>query len=195
MLKVSNREKILNEGLRVVHERGFAGASVRDIVQAAGVPQGSFSNHFASKEAFGLEILERYLARVHASIAATLLNESFAPIERLRAYLNDVEESLQRNDMRNGCLFGNFSAESSDNTESIRCRLKEIFTEVQTALATCLRAAVAAGQAPADLDCEEMAGFVFSSLQGAILVSKAERSPLPFQRFKNVILTRILRPA
>jgi hypothetical protein len=50
-----NREKILTEGLRVVHERGFAGASVRDIVEAAKVPQGSFTNHFASKEAFCLE--------------------------------------------------------------------------------------------------------------------------------------------
>src|SRR5450631_533208 len=51
MPKPSNREKILTEGLRVVHARGFGGASVRDIVEAAGVPQGSFSNHFASKEA------------------------------------------------------------------------------------------------------------------------------------------------
>ena len=45
-----------------MHERGYAGASVRDIVQAAGVPQGSFTNHFASKEAFGLEILDLYFA-------------------------------------------------------------------------------------------------------------------------------------
>ena len=55
MSKSSNREKILTEGLRVVHERGYTGASVRDIVEAAGVPQGSFTNHFISKEAFCLE--------------------------------------------------------------------------------------------------------------------------------------------
>jgi len=43
-----------------VHQQGLAGASVRDIVEAAGVPQGSFSNHFASKEAFGIEILDLF---------------------------------------------------------------------------------------------------------------------------------------
>src|SRR5690242_9670269 len=59
MPKPSHRETILTEGLRVVHERGFAGASVRDIIEAAGVPQGSFTNHFASKEAFCLEVLDR----------------------------------------------------------------------------------------------------------------------------------------
>ena len=54
MAKLTNRDKILSAGVRVVHERGFGGASVRDIVQAAGVPQGSFTNHFATKDAFGL---------------------------------------------------------------------------------------------------------------------------------------------
>ena len=49
MAKVSNRDKILSAGVGVVHERGFGGASVRDIVQAAGVPQGSFTNHYVSK--------------------------------------------------------------------------------------------------------------------------------------------------
>ena len=61
MRKPTNRDKLLAQGLRVVHQQGLAGASVRDIVQAAGVPQGSFSNHFASKEAFGVEILARIM--------------------------------------------------------------------------------------------------------------------------------------
>ena len=79
MSKPSNREKILTEGLRVVHERGFAGASVRDIVQAAGVPQGSFTNHFASKEAFGLEVIELYLASARRVIGETLRNDALPP--------------------------------------------------------------------------------------------------------------------
>jgi AcrR family transcriptional regulator len=60
MARPSHREKLLHVGMQVVHARGFAGASVRDIVQAAGVPQGSFTNHFASKEAFGLEVIDLF---------------------------------------------------------------------------------------------------------------------------------------
>ena len=37
------------------HTRGFNGCSVQDIVDAAGVPKGSFYNHFDSKEALGVE--------------------------------------------------------------------------------------------------------------------------------------------
>src|ERR1700685_4555484 len=62
MSRISNRDKLLDKGLQVVLQRGYVGASVRDIVEAAGVPQGSFTNHFASKEAFSLEVLELYFA-------------------------------------------------------------------------------------------------------------------------------------
>ncbi len=85
MAKPSNRDKILTEGLRVVHERGFGGASVRDIVQAAGVPQGSFTNHFASKEAFGLEVIDRYFANATNTMRETLRNDALPPLQRLRA--------------------------------------------------------------------------------------------------------------
>jgi hypothetical protein len=37
--RVSNKDRILANGLKVVLERGYVGASVRDIVEAAGVPQ------------------------------------------------------------------------------------------------------------------------------------------------------------
>jgi AcrR family transcriptional regulator len=52
-------------------EQGYCGASVRDIVQAAEVPQGSFTNHFRSKKAFCLEVLDRYLDLVRQNIEKT----------------------------------------------------------------------------------------------------------------------------
>jgi TetR/AcrR family transcriptional regulator, transcriptional repressor for nem operon len=193
MPKPSNREKILTEGLRVVHQHGFAGASVRDIVQAAGVPQGSFTNHFASKEAFGLEILDLYLAHGREVMCETLRNDSLPPLARLSAYIDAGKNRLNRDGMRNGCLFGNFTAEASDHSEVIRHRLVEIFAEVQDSIAYCLRAAVRAGELPPDFDCDEVAGFVVSSLQGANLLAKAQRSPVPVERFKRILFSTILR--
>jgi TetR/AcrR family transcriptional repressor of nem operon len=193
MPKPSHREKILTEGLRVMHERGYAGASVRDIVQAAGVPQGSFTNHFASKEAFCLEALELYYARGTESARQTLLNETLTPLARLEAWLDVNRSKLTDGGMRKGCLFGNFSAEASEHSEIIRNRLVEMFAEVTRAVADCLRAAVRAGEMQPGVDCDEVAGFIMSSMQGAILMAKAQRSPVPIQRFKNILFSMILR--
>ena len=193
MPKPSNRDKILTEGLRVVHERGFANASVRDIVEAAGVPQGSFTNHFSSKEAFGLEIIDLYLDKARDIIAATLRNDELPPLQRLRAFIDANERRLGRDGMRNGCLFGNFTAEACDHSEAIRHRLVEIFAELQQAVASCLRAAVKSGELPKNFACDDVAGFIVASLQGATLLAKARRNAAPVERFKEILFSKILR--
>src|SRR5258708_25968616 len=115
MARHSNREAILAAGLGVVHERGYAGASVRDVVQAAGVPQGSFTNHFESKEEFGLEILELYYSAAKEGIEQTLLNDELDPLLRLRRFIDIQIEQIEKFEMKRGCLFGNYSAEASDD--------------------------------------------------------------------------------
>ena len=192
MPKISNREKILTEGLRVVHERGFANASVRDIVAAAGVPQGSFTNHFASKEAFGLEIIEIYYANSREAIAGTLRNDALAPLERLGMYIDNQIKRMGADNMRNGCLYGNFSAEISDSSEPIRTRVVEIFGETRAAFSYCLKAAIAAGEVTKTIDPDDIAAFIVSSLQGAILLSKAQRSAEPIERFKRILFSMVL---
>jgi len=193
MPKPSHREKLLHVGMRVVHERGFAGASVRDIVQAAGVPQGSFTNHFTSKEAFGLEVIALYFADASELMRQTLRNDALPPLQRLRAWIDGGKDKLNRDSMRNGCLFGNFTAESGDCGDAIRERLVTVFAELQSAIATCLRAAVKAGEIAPSTDCDEIAAFTLASLQGAILLAKAQHSPLPVERFKEVLFGSVLR--
>ena len=192
MPRPSNKEKLLADGLRVVHERGFGASSVRDITQAAGVPQGSFTNHFASKEAFGLEILERYRAMTSAAVRATLRNDRLPPLDRLRAWIDGQLSYLRKDDMRRGCLYGNLSAEASEESEAIRTRVASVFAENQASVAYCLEAAIEAGELAPKTDVQELAGFIVSSLQGAILVAKSQRSPIPVERFERVLFRHML---
>jgi len=50
-----------------------------------------------------------------------------------------------------------------------------------------------AGELPAGFKCNEVAGFVVSSLQGANLLAKAQRNPIPVDRFKEVLFSTVLR--
>jgi TetR/AcrR family transcriptional repressor of nem operon len=192
MSRPSNKEKLLSGGLRLVHERGFGASSVRDIAQAAGVPLGSFTNHFASKEAFGLEILERYREMTSANVRATLRNDRLPPLRRLRAWIDGQLDFLRKDEMRRGCLYGNLSAEASETSDAIRFRVASVFAENQASVAYCLQAAVDAGELASDAGVQELAGFIVSSLQGAILVAKAQRSPIPVERLKRVLFKRLL---
>ena len=97
--------------------------------------------------------------------------------------------------MRRGCLYGNLSAEASEISDAIRFRVASVFAEDQASVAYCLEAAIDTGELAADTDIKELAGFIVSSLQGAILVAKSQRSPVPVERFERVLFQRLLSQA
>src|SRR5260221_2602355 len=176
MSRPSHKEKLLSDGLRLVHQRGFGASSVRDMIQAGGVPQGSFTNHFASKEAFGLEILERYHEMTSAAVRATLRNDALPPLRRLRAWMDGQLEYLRQDDMRRGCLYGNMSAEASEESEAIRTRVASVFAENQASVAYCLEAAIDAGELPPHTDHPEVDRLILTSLQGELLDAQTRPS-------------------
>jgi TetR/AcrR family transcriptional repressor of nem operon len=191
MPKPSHRETILIKGMQVMHERGFNGATVRDIVRAAGVPQGSFTNHFASKEAFALEALDLYYLRACKRVRETIRNETLSPLQRIRSYFEALKEFFGRCGPQYGCLYGNFAIEASDQSEAIRKRMVEIFDELKEHLTSCLKAAAKAGELTHSIKHEELANFIIAGLQGAILVGKSRRNLVPLEQFERVLFSLI----
>ncbi len=192
MARPSHRDKLLSVGARVVREHGFRGASVRDIVQAAGVPQGTFTNHFRTKEAFGLEVIERTLEERECQLDATLRNQALAPLARIGAWIDATIETMKADDAGCGCLFGNLSAEANDAGEPIRERIVSIFDATLREIDACLKAARRAGALPPRTDTRELAAFVLAGFQGAMLIAKARRSVEPVAAFRRVLFKRTL---
>jgi TetR/AcrR family transcriptional repressor of nem operon len=123
MARPSKKDQILEKGMAAVRRKGLVGSSVRDITRAAEVPLGSFSNHFASKEDFGLAVIDRYFDGIRDIIGATLADTSRPPLERLRAYFDVITDRLEARGWRDGCLIGNTSLDSTEGSEAIRAHL------------------------------------------------------------------------
>ena len=75
---------------------GYHAASVRDICAAAGAPQGSFTNHFGSKEAFAVEVLDQYFEYLKRLVRDALDDESLTPRQRLQRYMEIITDKLER---------------------------------------------------------------------------------------------------
>jgi TetR/AcrR family transcriptional repressor of nem operon len=190
--KPSHRDKLLEAGLKVILAHGYNGASVRDIVRAADVPQGSFTNHFSSKEAFAQQVLDLYFALVSGKITKTLRNDALPPLKRLRAWFDVQIAFLKQSEFRTGCLIGNFTMEASNQSAPICRRLARIIKDIEASVAYCLKAAVEAGELPAKTNVKETASFVYASWQGAILQAKIEQSDEPLERFKSFLFRTVL---
>src|SRR5438105_15639200 len=90
MGRPSLRGKILRTGMRLMFRSGYQGATVRDICAAAGAPQGSFTNHFRSKEVFAEEVLDQYFDYLKGLVKQALNDETRTPRQRLKRYLHII---------------------------------------------------------------------------------------------------------
>ncbi len=193
MSQRSLREDILNAGLKVMFRSGFIGASVRDICTAAGAPQGSFTNHFRSKEAFAQEVLDRYFADLKIVVSKALNDKSLTPRQRLKRYLEIITGRLEGAKWNRGCLIGDLSLEASLQSKHLRNRLDEIFREWRTPFAECIAEAQAAGDINGKFSPTDLAEFLLASWEGAILRMKVEGGPAALDRFKNIIFETVFK--
>ena len=187
MSRPSNREQLIETGVETLMCRGFSNASVRDIASAAGVPLGSFTNHFRSKEDYAVEVLDRYFASIQHVMAETLESPNMAPLQRLDAYLDVITELMSVSGWRYGCLIGNLGLEVSGYSELIRTRLQGIFADWLRPFLAVVVDAQRSGELRDDLSPEEVAEFLLAGWHGAILRMKVERSDEPLKRFRRII--------
>ena len=193
MGKPSNRDRILEAGLRVMLRKGYVGAAVRDIVAEAPAPQGSFTNHFRSKEEFAREVLDVYFEGLKRLVEETLGDGTSSPRKRLRRYLDLITDRLVEAEFSRGCLIGDFSLEAAPQSEMLRTRLAEIFAEWRTAFATCIAEGQATGEIAETFAPHDLAEFLLSSWEGAILRMKVERSTEPLERFKRIVFATVFK--
>lgn len=193
MAKPSHRDSIIDAGLKVMLRKGYIGSGVRDIVAEASAPQGSFTNHFRSKEAFAREVLDRYFDRVKGLVAQALGDPTLSPRERLKRYLDIITERLEADNFSRGCLIGDFSLEAAPQSGMLRKRLAAIFAEWREPFAACIAEAQTSGEIETTFPPDDLAEFLLASWEGAILRMKVARGPEPLERFKRIAFATVFK--
>lgn len=191
MAKPNVKEQIVAAGMNLLHSKGFNATSVQDITEAAGVPKGSFYNHFASKEELGVEVLQRYTEWV-GQVGAVLRDPALPPRQRLRDYFGLLVASNVAADFSAGCMLGNFSTELSNQSAPIREQARQSFALKSAMLEELIAQGQRDGSIAATLPAAELANFAADAWQGAVLRAKAEKNRAPLDRFVDMLLNRIL---
>jgi len=192
--KLGTRDALVQAGLALLHAEGYAATGIQGIVESVGVPKGSFYNHFTSKEAFGAEVIDAYFDRAHGRLRAFLSDTDRVPLDRLRAYFDDLIEGLRAGGFVKGCLMGNFSAEVADHSPLIRDHLTAHFETWGGLFEVCIAAAQDDGTVGQQVTAAVLARFLLSAWEGALLRMRAEKSDAPLIEFTQVVFGRLLGP-
>jgi TetR/AcrR family transcriptional regulator, transcriptional repressor for nem operon len=190
MARPNTREQIVQAGLKCLVEKGFNAVGVQDITDAAGVPKGSFYNHFASKEALGVEIVERYGAN---QMRREILTDPAVPaLQRLRRHFDQINTLYAESHFTRNCILGGFSAELANQSEAIRASLRKLYGEWTKDLEATIAEAQAQGEIASKTKPSDMAAFLLDAYEGALLRARVERSRKPFDRFMKFAFDQLL---
>lgn len=92
------RKLLLDEGLRVVSEKGIRGLVVREVAARAGVNLGSFVYHFGTREKFAAELQELWYGPMYLKLKfAGEEDSSRTALENLRVTLERLIELIREN--------------------------------------------------------------------------------------------------
>lgn len=174
--------------------RGFNAVSVKDLVDAVGMPKGSFYNHFRSKEEFGLAVLERYSEEWHSTIKRYLADRQMPAKVRLESYFNHLSEVLENDwQFTKGSLVGNFSQELGDVNELFARHIDLSFRIARSYVTLAIEDAQREGSIDSTLNPEATAEFLLDAFEGALLRMKSARSSEPLKAFRTVVFGAIVR--
>src|SRR5580693_10290115 len=120
MSAASTREHLLEIGLERLRSTGYTATGVKEVLDIAQVPKGSFYHYFPSKEAFAGEVLQRYLDGEVRRIERILGNHKVAPLKRLRKYFDELISVYGQRGEINGCLLGSLSLEVADHSPALQ---------------------------------------------------------------------------
>ena len=191
MARPSLREKLASSAVDTLHTHGFKGCSIQDITEAAGVPKGSFFNHFENKEDLAIDALRRYLDENARS--DMLFDESVSPLTRLKNHFGYLSDRLISLGFTRGCMLGLFAAEMSTDYPRMREELRSIFETWCGGVEQVLREAQACGEVDPRHDAGQMARFLVNAWEGATVRLKITQSREPIDDFLNVAFKALLK--
>ncbi len=193
-MSMDTRERIIEAGADLIHRQGFNATGLKEILDAAGVPKGSFYHYFKSKEAFGLAVVEHFATRFGAKFREAAADTSLSPLGRLNRFLTTIEALFEQQGCTRGCPIGNLSQEMGGLSETFQQSLKQVTDRTAGGFAKLIKLGQEQGEVRPDLDPVETAYFMIASWQGALIRMKVTRSLEPLRLchrfFDDLLKTR-----
>nr|WP_315479427.1 TetR/AcrR family transcriptional regulator [uncultured Rhodoferax sp.] len=177
----ATRDSILAVGQKLMAAKGFSAVGLNEILTSSGVPKGSFYHYFASKEAFGEALLDKYFNDYLAEMDRTFSQSGFTSAQRLTTYLTQWQKNQSFFDCQGKCLAVKLGAEVADLSEAMRLSLQRGTESIVSRLADALKAGVADGSLTIEGDPHQVALNIYQLWMGASLMAKIARNYQSFE--------------
>ncbi|HEY4397047.1 MAG TPA: TetR/AcrR family transcriptional regulator [Acidimicrobiia bacterium] len=172
----ATRRLILERAAPVFNQRGYAGASMSELVEATGIEKGGIYNHFGSKEELAVEAFDYAIDLIVDGYAA--VQEGKAGLDRLVALIDVFVDWSGHPLVKGGCPIMNTAIEADDTNPALAARARAAMDSWHRLIGSIVKEAKARNEIDADVDPYELATLITSTLEGSLMQTRLFGDPV-----------------
>lgn len=191
--KQDTRTSLLEAAERVFAHKGYAAVGINEVLSSVSVPKGSFYHYFASKDAFGAAVIERYFVTYLNDMDRIMDDADETWAARLDMYWATWRATQSLDDCQGRCLAVKLGAEVADLSEPMRLALMAGITEVVDRLERAIIGGAGDGSLSPQSRPRAVAQALYELWLGASVMAKIHRNLAPLD--SATVVTRQLLEA
>ena len=181
----TSRDRMLESAIVLMKRSGLSGAGINQILAHSGAPKGSMYYHFpGGKIQIASEALRLYGQRVAGAFERILASKK-KPADKIRSLFAYVASRVESGDFNESCAAGAVALDLQTDVAELQPVVAEVLNAWKEVLAAHMPQKTAAKRLA-------FAGLVISTIEGAYIRSRAERSTAPFEEAGQLLAASIV---
>jgi len=180
----TTRSMIIERSAGLFSRKGFAGASLSDIMQETGIEKGGIYNHFANKDEIALESFDYSFELLWQLFEDSLVGKTNA-VDKLLALVTAFAGMPRRPEFAAGCPVLNTAVDSDDTHPALKSHVRKAGERWYGLLNDIITEGKRAGELKADTDAHALATTMVASMEGAVMLVKLYSNPIYMEETVN----------
>jgi TetR/AcrR family transcriptional repressor of nem operon len=172
------RQEIIRKAAAIFNQKGYDGAALSDLMRATGLEKGGIYRHFDSKEQLAAEAFD-YAWQETLNARNHDLDATSNTVDRLKQLVANFIE--RRGIIPGGCPLLNTAVDTDDGNLVLRERARKALQGWRSYIISVIRAGIEAREIRPRVDAKKVATLIISSLEGAVMLYRLERSEESFR--------------
>lgn len=180
----TTKNLIVSKAISIFNQKGYRATSLSDITKATGMTKGAIYGNFENKDAVAVASFEYAIGRVLDDLRVHIKAAPTAPM-KLKAILNHYSKYIENPPIAGGCPVINTSVEADDDHPMLRTRAVGSIAMIKGSLQQIITRGLQEGQIREGVDAHLYASMFYSTISGAILISRVEGNKQSFELIRQ----------
>ena len=182
MLKAQQtKARIVRQAAELFNQKGYAGSSIADVMQATGLKKGGIYNHFKSKDELALAAFD-YAVNLMSQEVWQAVKTKRNAIERLQALVSAYLIYIDKPPIAGGCPILNTAIEADDLDSPLRDRALAAINSWRGLIVRIIQKGIKKQEVRSTVEPDTVATIIICTIEGAIMMSQLEKNPIHLQR-------------